>query len=400
MRQSVSQHICYTFVKNTVWLMCALCLCLTCLPAHAEEILPVLRLEAGLLDYVTAKPGVLTITAVESETVSPITVKYRGTYSATFTGKRNYSFHLKTDQGEPSHISLLGLRTDDDYVLLGGLSDPCRLRAVVGLQLWRSLNYPAPQSAPCELYFNDYYKGIYFLVERPDRKSAGVPKGGALYRVLAASADDIDLLSMEAPDAPTGETWYNIGKVWPEEDSGWQPLMSMLNAQDRAEMFNLAAFADYYLFVNLIGASDNMSKNLYLCWDGAHFSPMPWDLDAAFGRLYNASPSSNDAWYSNSLFDELLEREDFQKQLRSRWLVLRETLSPAAIDSSFDSLNDLLAASGAWEREAERFAIYTDSATGLSYPFAPEPEMAFIHEFILCRYTMLDTAFLGGMTDG
>ena len=165
-------------------------------------------------------------------------------------------------------------------------------------------------------------------------------------------------------------------------------------------MFNLAAFADYYLFVNLIGASDNMSKNLYLCWDGAHFSPMPWDLDAAFGRLYNASPSSNDAWYSNSLFDELLEREDFQKQLRSRWLVLRETLSPAAIDSSFDSLNDLLAASGAWEREAERFAIYTDSATGLSYPFAPEPEMAFIPEFILCRSTMLDTAFLGGMTDG
>lgn len=400
MRQSISQHICNTFVKVMAWLICALYLCSAHLPAHADEMLPVLRLEAGLLNYVAPKSGILTVTSAGSEIVSPITVKYRGTYSATFTGKRNYSFHLKTDQGEASHIALLGLRMDDDYVLLGGLSDPCRLRAAVGLQLWRALGYSSPRSAPCELYFNDYYKGIYFLFERPDRKSAGVPREGALYRVLAASADDIDLLSMEAPNAPKGEIWYNIGKVWPEDDTGWLPIEAMLNAQDWPGTLNLVAFADYYLFINLIGASDNMSKNLYLCWDGALFSPMPWDLDAAFGRLYNASPSPDDAWYSNSLFDKLLKYESFQKLLRTRWAVLRETLSPTAIDSRFSVLSDLLSASGAWEREAERFSIYTDSATGLSYSFAPEQEMAFIHEFIICRYSMLDTAFLGGMTDG
>ena len=400
MRQSFSQYIRNTFVKITARLMCALCLFMVCFPAHAEEALPVLRLEAGLLDYVTAKPGTLTVTAAGSETVSPVTVKYRGTYSATFTGKRNYSFHLKTDRGEASHISLLGLRTDDDYVLLGGLSDPCRLRAAVGLRLWRSLGYPAPQSAPCELFFNDYYKGVYFLVERPDRKSAGVPKNGALYRVLAASADDIDLLSMAAPDAPEGETWYNIGKEWPEDDSGWEPLAAMLSAPDRTETLDLSAFADYYLFINLIGASDNMSKNLYLCWNGSRFSPMPWDLDAAFGRLYNASPSPVDAWYSNTLFDELLAQKDFRELLGTRWALIRETLSPAIIDSCFADLNALLTACGAWEREAERFAVYTDSATGLSYPFAPEQELAFIHDFIMYRYSMLDAAFLGGMTDG
>ena len=400
MRQSLSQHICNTFVKITVWLMCVLCLCMACFQAHAEQALPVLRLETGLLDYVTARPGSLTVTAAGSKIVSPVTVKYRGTYSATFTGKRNYSFHLKTDWGDASHISLLGLRADDDYVLLGGLSDPCRLRAAVGLQLWHSLGYPAPQSAPCELYFNDYYKGVYFLVERPDRKSAGVPKNGALYRVLAASADDIDLLSMEAPNAPEGETWYNIRKEWPETDSGWQPIAAMLSAQDRSEMLNLAAFADYYLFINLIGASDNMSKNLYLCWNGLCFSPMPWDLDAAFGRLYNASPSPVDAWYSNSLLDELLVREDFQELLRARWAIIREILSPEAIGSRFAELNDFLGACGAWDRESERFAVYTDSATGLSYPFAPDQELTFIHDFIVCRYSMLDAAFLGGMTDG
>ena len=400
MRQLFSQHIRNTFVKIMAWLICGLCLCALCFPAYAEQALPVLRLEARLLDYVTARPGRLTVTAAGSEIISSVTVKYRGTYSATFTGKRNYSFHLKTSRGEASHISLLGLRTDDDYVLLGGLSDPCRLRAAVGLQLWHSLGYPTPQSAPCELYFNDYYKGVYFLVERPDRKSAGVPKDGALYRVLAASADDIDLLSMAAPDAPEGQTWYNIGKVWPEGDSGWQPLESMLNAQDRTETLDLAAFADYYLFINLIGASDNISKNLYLCWNGTCFSPMPWDLDAAFGRLYNASPSPVDAWYSNSLLEDLLAREDFQELLHARWAVLREALSPMVIDSCFRELNDFLEACGAWEREAERFAVYTDSTTGLSYPFAPESELSFIHDFIVCRYLMLDAAFLGGMTDG
>lgn len=361
-----------------------LLLLLLLLPALARgDALPVLRLDTPVLDYVAAKPGLLTL----GDFSTPVTAKYRGSYSVTFTGKRNYSLHLKDEKGDQRKVSLLGLREDDDYVLLGALSDPCRLRNAVGLELWRALGHDAPAAAPCELYFGDYYKGVYFLVERPDRKSAGVPRDGALYRVLAARVDGVDLFSCPDPGAPGEETWYNVGR----EYGGWEPLQGFLTADDPLSLLDLPAFADYCLYVNLIGATDNMKKNLYLGWDGDKLFPMPWDLDAAFGRLYNASPADPDAWFSGPLPDGLMESEQFQALLRQQWQKNRELLSPGSVMARFKAWHDRLG--DAWDREATRFPVYTDSSTSLSYPLDPEAELQFICDYLEHRFALMDALF-------
>ena len=369
-------------------LLFALLLLLPAARCRGEGALPVLRLDAAQLDYVSAKPGLLSLGGFST----PVTVKYRGTYSFTFTGKRNYSLHLKDEAGGRRNVSLLGLRRDDDYVLLGGYSDPCRLRCAVGLDIWRGLGYPAPRTAACELYFGGDYKGLYFLGERPDRKSAGLNDTGALYRVLAERADGLDLFSAEAPGLPGGEAWLNVGKVYPEDAAGWQPLAALL--RDRS-LLDRTAFADYYLFVNLIGATDNMTKNLFLCWDGTRFYPMPWDLDAAFGRLYTAEPSDPAAWYAGPLFDSLLEDGGFRALLAERWAALRETLSPDAVAARFAEAIAALDETGVWEREAERFPAYTDSVTGKTHPLAPWRELDFIRDFLRARFELLDAAYGG-----
>lgn len=353
---------------------------------RGEEALPVLRLDAPVLDYVAPREGLLTV----GDFAAPVTVKYRGSYSVTFTGKRNYSLHLKNADGSQRKASLLGLRKDDDYVLLGALSDASRLRNVIGLELWRALGHAAPDCAPCELYFGAYYKGVYFLTERPDRKSAGVPREGALYRVLAARVDGIDLFSADDPGAPQGDTWYNVGKVYPE-DGGWEPLQDFLAAEDRPALTDLNAFADYWLYINLIGATDNMKKNLCLGWNGDKLFPMPWDLDAAFGRLYTGQPSDPAAWYSGPLLDGLLEQEDFQLLLRQRWALHREILRPESVMARFEAWYARIG--DAWEREAERFPVYRDSSTGVSYPLEPEAEFEFIRDFLTVRYGMLEARF-------
>ena len=367
-----------------------LLLLLLCLPGMGgAEGLPTVRLDAAQLDYVAARPGTLTV----GDFTTPVTVKYRGTYSFTFTGKRNYSLHLKDAAGNPRKASLLGLRRDDDYVLLGALSDPSRLRNPVGLELWRAMGHAAPRMAACELYFGPYYKGVYFLGERPDRKSAGLPAGGALYRVLAERADGVDLFSAEDPGAPGTDEWYNVGKVYPADAAGWQPLRDLLAGGESC--MDLDAFADYYLFVNLSGATDNMTKNLFLCWDGALFAPMPWDLDAAFGRLYTAEPSDRTAWYAGPLFDRLLADPGFESVLRRRWAVQRELLAPDAVMARFTAWYDRLADAGAWERERARFPDYTDSVTGVTHPLAPEEELSFIRDFLTARFDLLDAAYGG-----
>lgn len=375
-------------MKRVMILFLALCLWASS-AARAENALPVLRLDAEMLNYVTARPGTLTL----GDFSTPVTVKYRGTYSVTFTGKRNYSLHLKDADGAQRKEALLGLRADDDYVLLGGLSDGSRLRNPVGLSLWRSLGYPAPAAAACELYFGDYYKGIYFLTERPDRKSAGVPRDGALYRVLAAGVDGVNLFSAEDPGAPETDTWYNVGKVYPEGEGGWEPLAALLAAEDRADMLDAAAFADYYLYINLIGATDNVEKNLYLCWNGRAFSPMPWDLDAAFGRLYNGELSDPAAWYGGDFYDKLVRTEDFDALLRSRWAALRENLTPGRVMALFQRWYDALEQAGAWVRERERFPMYTDHTTGREHPLEPEAELNLIREYLNARYALLEAAY-------
>ena len=375
-------------MKKIISVLLLLCLCLPG-TGRGEDALPVLRLEAALLDYVAVRPGTLTA----EDITTPVTVKYRGSYSVTFAGKRNYSLHLKDEAGEQRKRSLLGLREDDDYVLLGGLSDLSRLRCPVGLALWRGLGYPAPDAAACELYFGEYYKGIYYLVERPDRKSAGVPRDGALYRVLAASVDGADLLSADAPGAPEGDAWHNVGLVYPETAAGWQPLQALLAAEDPSALLDLTAFADYYLFVNLIGASDNLKKNLYLCWDGSRFYPMPWDLDAAFGRLYNASLSDPAAWYTSPFFTRLRALPGFDALLARRWQALRQALCPDAVMALFQGEYDRLEAAGAWQRELERFPAYEDSSTGIRYPLDPAAELLLIRGFLNQRYALLEAAF-------
>ena len=67
-------------------------------------------------ETVAARPGTLTV----GDFTTPVTVKYRGTYSFTFTGKRNYSLHLKDAAGNPRKASLLGLRRDDECGRIGG----------------------------------------------------------------------------------------------------------------------------------------------------------------------------------------------------------------------------------------------------------------------------------------
>ncbi len=366
--------------------------------------LPQIHLEGALLSTVENKKGKLTVQDGQEEFACDITIKYRGTYSASFTLKRNYTLHLKNAEGGQLKESLLGLREDDDWALLGGYSDPSRLRILVGLDLFRDTCGAAPRGKLCEVYFGQYYKGIYTLVERPDRKSANVPKDGALYRVLAGSVDGVDILSMSAGDTPQGESWYNIGKVYPAEDDGWQAMERLhaflTEADDAAfavgvdEYLDLSAFADYYLFVNLTGASDNMQKNLFLCWDGEAFYPMIWDMDAAFGRLYNAELSDPAAWYSSPLFERLLNIESFRALLRVRYKALREQFFPENVCARFEHYALQLEESGALDREAERFSTYTDMTTQKTHALDVRGEIELIRDFMQKRIDLLDGAFL------
>ena len=119
-----------------------------------------------------------------------------------------------------------------------------------------------------------------------------------------------------------------------------------------------------------------------------------WDMDAAFGRLYNAEPSDPAVWYSSPLFDRLMQTEAFAALVRERYAALREMFLPESVCARFEQYALQLEESGALMREAERFSAYTDITTQKTHPLNVRGEIELIRDFMQKRVDLLDQAFL------
>ena len=76
-----------------------------------------------------------------------------------------------------------------------------------------------------------------------------------------------------------------------------------------SEHLDLDNAIDYYIFINLIQAQDNLGKNIYLFrYDKDYpLSFAPWDLDLTFGNKNSqwTINSPDDLMATNSLFNRL-----------------------------------------------------------------------------------------------
>lgn len=369
--------------------------------------LPALTIEGGRINEYAARAGTAALYAPgEAVYASPITVKQRGGYSRLFTLKKNYAVHLKTADGGQEKQALLSLRRDDDWVLDGALNDPSRLRNRVALDIWNDIAGGAPRGELCEVFVSGYYKGVYCLNERPDRKSAGLDKADALCRTTAPAANGVNLLAFDGLAGAADEaSWHNVELVYaPADADGFAKLRALYAfvcgadedafAREIGRHLDLPALADYYLFVNACAASDNMLKNLYIALPAdAPMYFLPWDADASFGRLYTAEKSSPEEAYGNVLYDKLLRVPAFQALLRARWQALRPYFTPEAVAARFARYADILYENGAWAREKAKNPAYTDVTTNLETPFDIASELMYIASFAGQRLLWMDARF-------
>ena len=326
----------------SVLLLCAAC-------AQGEQ-LPQLRLETSRLNYFVYRDGTLTLTdSCGSEASFPIRVRYRGSTSAFYEGKRNYRVTLGNET-QPLKRSLLGLRKDDDWLLDGMYGDLSRLRNRTAMDLWDDI-YRLPWTDASgaiagnvvELWFNDIYKGIYALNERLDRKQLGLcASGGCIYKTFNPSMEGIDLTDFQRDDIlypqPEDSAWYNVEIHWQGDlQDPWAPFVSLWNFVSQADdeqfareidrYLDLDNCVDYYLFINMLGCSDNMCKNMVFCVrDAAEDTRLylvPWDLDACLGRLYDNQKAAADMVCTNGLFERLMAVPAFMEKLTARYTELR-----------------------------------------------------------------------------
>ncbi len=377
-------------------------------------------------------------------------IKLRG---ATAGGKpkKSYALKLKDADGVSSlDRSFLGLRNDNNWILDAMFIDPARMRNRVSTDLWNefatlpyySVSEPKLRNGTrggfVEVFLNDAYNGLYCMTEKIDRKqlnlkklkynidSTVVTQRGGMYK--ASDWTFSTLLGKTYWDGRNhsivsysnySDLWNGYENKYPDLGDGepieWKPLYDAVNvssdlnsdANFKANVdatFDLPVFLDYYLFIELMLATDNQGKNTYLSVYDQTVSPKltitPWDCDGVWGRRWDGSSNLT---YANQNFETFLPAYEhsqnnlylrllrlnyngFNTNLRNRYQQLRGSyFSYSSLYNRFSKYSNLFTKSGAASRESSRWSIGSITS-----------EMNFLSNWITQRLSYLDNQYLGG----
>lgn len=235
-------------------------------------------------------------------------VKYylRGASSAEFD-KKSYSLGLLDPRGENLDVSLLGMRSDNQWKLKSMVVDKSRVREKTACRIWEMFDQnnpetsqPGPRMEYIELLMDNDYVGIYGLVEPVDEKKLALDKNDILYKSTSWIVPQDEDFQYSIDQKWKIATFFRIRYPDPVTDyeDAWYPARDYLNAFHRNRYDKDTALArldfsntvDMCLFNMTISGSDNFFKNIYyaadVSEDGTYtMRQIPWDLDLTFGNV-------------------------------------------------------------------------------------------------------------------
>ena len=377
--------------------------------------LPIINIDSGDNEIVDEpkKLGTLELMESDGETfISNIGIELRGLASQKFP-KKSYNIELWKDEigNDKDSEALLAMRKDDDWILDGLWNEPLRLRDYAAWELWlRFGRYPYQEKEDItlgikrkyvELFLNESYRGLYYLGEKVDRKQLQLKKfdsvlRGELYKGVAWEGGT---LYSELDTYPENTTfWSGYESEYPDinTEADFRNLYDLtdltLNGSDEVfkesvfEMVSLENMVDYFIFLNLVHAPDNIGRNLYTSrYDtGDPYFFVPWDMDGTFGNTSKGERLDfTERILQNGLMERLLISPEFVLELKERWNFLKvNTLSTSFISSEFEALFLRLRATGVYDRE--------NLSADLPFEIQNEDELEFINSFIEKQWLFLD----------
>lgn len=340
-------------------------------------------------------------------------VRWAGSSTAE-PGRQKHNFHLKfyNADGSKKDMSFFGLRSDFHWRLDAGQIDFARVRNRVAKDIWAEFAHQPYYAAYepktpynyvrgdfVEVFLNDEYMGIYSLNEHMDRQQLKLKKydyntgtfhGGlwkpmtktytSLFRQLPnvnASQKDWDQIFVKYPNLddvnPTNfSTMYNAVKFTIESST-------KRFADSAAYYFDIPVMRDYYMFLLLMQAPDNIGKNLYYaCYDVATDKRLTlaiWDWDCTQGQFWSNEPAyyhhtqvsptydlQNNNVFNHKMFNLLkLTDPSFHGMATDRYWELHETtFSVDSIVARYRAYFDEMKRCGADQREITRWSGGTD----------------------------------------
>lgn len=340
----------------------------------------------------------------------------RGNASRRFE-KLGYRLELFYDNGSAGNdVSLLGMRSDNDWQLKAMYSDRSKLRDKLSIELWNQIANQNDTQADTgcrmeylELIINGEYQGLYGLVEPTDYKSLGLDKSKDLiYKVASDEWPDNSLFDeSEAAQSFTcagvnirqGGRIFSPG-IWEPFRTFWNSGYEMESETDLEQLYeciDLQNFIDYDLYYNAIAGMDNRFKNIIYSTqmhaDGTYtIRRIPWDQNYSWGDDFEEgedkdikniryNPELAVRWLNEEVFRNMQEYDPKLKEsVRDTWKRWRSSFLTEEYWKAYAREQmDYLLDSGAFARDSAR---WPDSG---NVPGTEELE-----EYIDSRFSWLD----------
>ena len=371
--------------------------------------------------------------------------RYRGASAQSYP-KKSYAIKLIDSKGNSVDREYFGLREDNNWILDAMYIDGACMRNRVSTDLWNDFATKpyhrrngwekkaktGTRGRFVEVFLNGRYHGLYCMTEKMDRKQLRLKKyveaqkaadgstlstdtiHGTLYKSSQWSYEVFmghELDSQNYPHrAPRSynnnarqETWASYEIKYPdyeEQKIDWGPLWNAINFVATADdyefdeevknYFDYPVVRDYYLFIELMLASDNHGKNMFFfnydqkapeCTNMIGIAP--WDLDGTWGIRWDGSKYYTKANQNftqfitqyehgtHTLFYRLFNSAKWNwfNDLKARYAELRaKEFSTESLTNRFLDYGDLFQQSGADVREQNRWNGYhTDIIGNVDY---------------------------------
>ena len=363
-----------------------------------------------------------------------ITIEKRGN-SSQWQEKAPYRFETVDNNGENNNVELLGMPTENDWVLYAPWQDKTLIRNALTYNLSNQIERYASRTRHIELYLNDEYRGVYVLMEKIKR-----------------DGDRIDISKLE-PDEIAGDDltggyilkfdWYytgdNIGgfespydgmiynyhypkpsDIVPEQENYIQTYINefenIMSSDDYTNdstgypsMINVESFIDFILLQELSKNVDAYRLSTYIYKDkdsvDDRLTAGPvWDFNHGYGNCDYGETWETESWLleynpeggdqMTFWWERLWEDENFQLKTAERYTELRTTIfSEDNINGIIDSIANYLGP--AVDRNFNRWTLLGNYVWPNYYVFNTyEEEINYLKSWTAERLIWMDSEIL------
>ena len=348
------------------------------------------------IDYVYGNLNIIDPNYKENESkysmVTDMKVRLRGASSANLP-KKSYRICLYENNNKKD-LSLLGLRTDSDWILDPLYTDDSKIRTKLSYDIWNLINrdvdkdyYASLNCEYVEVFMGDEYLGLYLLKEPIDEDSlnlketsssnSGILLKGVTHDAIDFSEEKIKNIEKEVYCSlelkypkdlkDNSKYWYNILSKMKEYYSG------NMTGEIINNTFYIENLMNYRLFLLAISANDNYEpKNVYFSAKNLDSDTKivltPWDLDFTFGVGWKEGTDRG-----TKLYDKVEEVESvyisddpqFVNSLKNRWKYLRANVfNETVINNLINEYYNEITISNAVQRDYDKW-IESDIETEL-----------------------------------